>query len=198
MGKAHNIMKIVAITISILLLGFALSIVKTAVSIWAYPTHATKVYKCPSDILLVMGAAQYDGVPSPIFKRRLDKALELYQQGCGNKILVTGGKQDGDRFSEGESGVNYLKVSGVPEENLYPEIYSCSSRENLSFSKSHLINKKVFIVTDDMHAYRTQWLANKLDLNAIVVPVKTKYQKWRYALRELAIMTVYSLTQMKK
>ena len=53
----------------------------------------------------------------------------------------------------------------------------------------------MLIVTDDMHAYRTQWLANELGLNARVAPVITKYKKrkWRYALRELAIMTIYNL-----
>ncbi len=183
-------MKIIFTILFTILLVFTLSTIRTAIGIWSYPIEA---YDCHADILLVMGAAQYDGVPSPVFKKRLDKAFELYQQNCASSILVTGGKRDGDRFTEGESGVSYLHFSGVPKENLRPEIYSCSSHENLSFSRNFLVGKKVLIVTDDMHAYRTQWLANQLGLNAKVAPVITKYKKWRYALRELAIMTIYNL-----
>ncbi len=183
-------MKIIFITVFLLLFGLALSTVKTAIGILSYPI---KAYDCRADVLLVMGAAQYDGVPSPAFKRRLDKALELYKQNCTSKILVTGGKREGDRFTEGEAGVTYLHLSGIPKENLQPEIYSCSSHENLSFSRSFLTGKKVLIVTDDMHAYRTQWLANRLGLNAKVAPVITKYKRWRYALRELTIMTIYNV-----
>ena len=62
-----------------------------------------------------MGAAQYDGTPSPVFARRLDRALELYRAGCAPRILVTGGKQPGDRFTEGGTGVRYLAARGVPE-----------------------------------------------------------------------------------
>ena len=51
-----------------------------------------------------MGAAQYDGVPSPAFRQRLDRALELYETGCASRLVVTGGKQDGDRYTEGASG----------------------------------------------------------------------------------------------
>ena len=183
-------MKIILFTTSVLLFAFSLFILKTTIGIWSYPMEA---YDCHADILLVMGAAQYDGVPSPAFKRRLDKAFELYEKRCADDIIVTGGNQVGDRFTEGQTGVNYLSLSGVPEENLYPENRSCSSQENLSFSKGFLVDKKVLIVTDDMHAYRTQWLANELGLNARVAPVITKYRRWRYALRELAIMTIYQL-----
>ena len=185
-------MKVIFTIICILIFGFTLSTVKNAIGIWSYPKEA---YDCRADILLVMGAAQYNGVPSPAFKRRLDKALELYEQNCASKILVTGGKREGDLFTEGESGVTYLSLSGVPKENLQPEIYSGSSYENLNFSKTFLIDKKVLIVTDDMHAYRTQWLANKIGIDARVVPVITKYQRWRYALRELTIMAFYSLKE---
>ena len=111
-------MKIIFNTLFIILFGFTLFTVRTAIGIWSYPTE---VYDCHADILLVMGAAQYDGVPSPVFKKRLDKALELYQQNCASRILVTGGKREGDRFTEGGSGVSYLHFLGVPKENLQPE-----------------------------------------------------------------------------
>ena len=63
---------------------------------------------CQADTLLVMGAAQYNGTPSPAFARRLDRAFELYQDGCASAVIVTGGKQAGDAFSEGASGVGLL------------------------------------------------------------------------------------------
>jgi uncharacterized SAM-binding protein YcdF (DUF218 family) len=139
-----------------------------------------------------MGAAQYDGQPSPVFERRLDGALELYQQGCAPLILVTGGKRAGDRFSEGESGVRYLLARGVPESALVSERESKNSLENLSLSRDLLDGKRVLIVTDDMHAYRSRYLARRLGLDAEAVPVRTKGPKLGYALRELLIVSAYS------
>ena len=168
-------------------------LVPTLFNILWYPTRARAV--CPADTLLVMGAAQYNGTPSPAFKRRLDGALELYQMGCAPRIVVTGGKREGDRTTEGESGARYLQAQGVPEAALASETKSRTSFENLQFSLPLLrgdtgsqdtgSQNTVLIVTDDMHAYRSYWLAQHLGLDASVAPVETRGFGLRYALREL-------------
>lgn len=149
--------------------------------------------RCPVDTLLVMGAAQYDGVPSPAFARRLDRALELYRTGCARRILVTGGKRPGDRFTEGEAGARYLAGRGVPETALLRETKSRSSFENLSFSRPLVAGERLLIVTDDLHAYRTRLLAQHLGLDAEVAPVVTHGPRLSYRLREAAGVTAYLL-----
>lgn len=162
-----------------------------AVNIWTFPTRA--VTACPADTLLVMGAAQYNGTPSPAFQRRLDKAFELYQAGCAPSVVVSGGKQDGDRTSEGQAGVAYLASLGVPQHALRAETRSETSFENLNLSLPMIRDSQLIIVTDDMHAYRTWWLSRHLHLDASLAPVRTGGAKFRYAFRELVILTAYEV-----
>ena len=77
----------------------------TFVQVWMASRHdgATK-----SDAIVVFGAAQYDGRPSPVLTARLDHALELWHEGLAPLIVVTGGKQPGDRFTEATASANYL------------------------------------------------------------------------------------------
>jgi len=165
-------------------------LVPNALGILLYPNSVE--VRCPTDTVLVMGAAQYDGTPSPAFARRLDRALGLYRSGCAARVVVAGGKQVGDRFTEGEAGVRYLRERGVPGEALASERRSRSSYQNLRFSEP-LLEGEVLIVTDDLHAYRTQWLAHYLGLPAQVVPVETSGPRLAYGLHELAGLTAYTL-----
>src|SRR5690625_352121 len=86
---------------------------------------------CTGGTALVMGAAQYDGVPSPAFERRLQRALEHYRAGCTDHIIVSGGSRSGDRFSEGRAGVNWLLQRGVPPEKLSAEEEALNSSQNV-------------------------------------------------------------------
>lgn len=162
-----------------------------AVGIWRYSQTLSK--SCQLQTVLVMGAAQYDGRPSPAFKRRLDKAFDLYKQGCAQDIIVTGGKREGDRFSEGQAGVSYLASRGIPQQMLKSESKSVSSFENLELSRSLITGKNLTIVTDDLHAYRTHYLARLLGYNAELATVFNPYKRFAYGLRELFMLTAYHL-----
>jgi uncharacterized SAM-binding protein YcdF (DUF218 family) len=164
---------------------------RDAVGIWKYSQTPSK--SCQLQTVLVMGAAQYNGRPSPAFKRRLDKAFDLYEQGCAQDIIVTGGKREGDRFSEGQAGVSYLVSRGIPQAVLKSESQSVSSFENLEFSRSLIAGKDLTIVTDDLHAYRTQYLARQLGYNAELATVFNPYKRFAYGLRELFMLTAYHL-----
>lgn len=159
------------------------------IGITAYPGHATPA--CDGGIALVMGAAQYDGRPSPALERRLQRALELYRAGCVEAIAVSGGRAPGDRFSEGEAGVRYLRARGVPAESLRAEDEATTSAENLLLSRGYLEGRRTVIVTDDLHAWRTRWLARRFGLDAELATVRAPSGRWRYALRELAALGAY-------
>lgn len=162
-----------------------------AVRIWAHRESAN--YRCPADSLLVMGAAQYDGVPSPVFRRRLDLAFELYLSGCAPQIVVSGGRGAGDRFSEGEAGTRYLSSRGVPEGALVAETEAGTSYENVRNSAPLLQGHRVLIVTDDMHAFRSRWLAEKFGLDASVATVSTESGRLAYGGRELVGLLAYQV-----
>jgi vancomycin permeability regulator SanA len=70
----------------------------------------------PASAIVVMGAAQWNGKPSPVLQGRLDHAVALYDDGVAPLIVVTGGKQAGDAVTQGRSGYDYLRSSGTPFE----------------------------------------------------------------------------------
>ncbi len=159
-----------------------------AVRVWSYPKPR---FDCSADVALVMGAAQYDGEPSPALRRRLDRALELFEEGCIDTIIVSGGSRPGDRFSEGEAGVRYLVASGIPRHALAEENRAGTSYQNLILSRPLIDGQAAIIVTDDLHAYRTAWLAARLGLEVQVASVTGHGGRGAYGLRELAILLAY-------
>lgn len=160
-----------------------------AAKIWTVGDASS--YSCAADVLLVMGAAQYDGRPSPAFQRRLDLAAELYHEGCARRIVVSGGSREGDRFSEGEAGVAYLAASGVPAEALVAETEARTSFENIRNSLPLLGRGPVLVVTDDMHAYRSRWLVRRFGLEAESATVATGEGRLAYGARELVSLLAY-------
>lgn len=166
-----------------------LFVLRDGVGILLYAQEAQLT--CQADTVLVMGAAQYNGVPSPAFQRRLDKALDLYRQGCAEHVVVTGGKRAGDVYTEGTSGARYLASKGVPEAALKSETTSTTSYQNLVNVQPLIKGRALTIVTDDLHAYRTRWLAERLGYRPEVAPVETHLNRSSYLLRELVILTAY-------
>jgi uncharacterized SAM-binding protein YcdF (DUF218 family) len=127
----------------------------------------------PSDAIVVLGAANYDCEPSPVLRQRLDHALDLYQGGTAPSIVVTGGKQAGDRCTEAAAGADYLRGEGVPDEALLLETQGRNSWESLAASARILAERdmtRVVLVTDGYHALRVQAIADELGLDAVVSP----------------------------
>jgi uncharacterized SAM-binding protein YcdF (DUF218 family) len=126
-----------------------------------------------ADAIIVLGAAQYDGRPSPVLQDRLDHALELYEADLAPRIVLTGGRQEGDRFTEATAGYNYLRQQGVPDEDLLKEVDGHSTWESLAASARFLIARdltEVVLVTDGYHAYRVEAIAEDSGLDATVSP----------------------------
>ncbi|WP_353512172.1 YdcF family protein [Thermus sp. LT1-2-5] len=124
--------------------------------------------------LVVLGAAQYGGRPSPALERRLEAALTLYRKGLAPRIAVAGGKAPGDTWSEGEVGCRYLARRGVPREALLCETQSQNTYENLLFLRPHL-QGPVLLITDAPHLPRALFLARLLGLEAAGYPVPGPY-----------------------
>jgi uncharacterized SAM-binding protein YcdF (DUF218 family) len=126
-----------------------------------------------ADAIVVLGAAQYDCEPSPVLRQRLDHAYELYTDGVAGSIVVTGGKQEGDRCTEAETSANHLRDEGVPDEALLLEVQGRNSWESLA-ATGHILRDRgltrVVLVTDGYHALRVQAIADQLGLDATVSP----------------------------
>ena len=85
----------------------------------------------PADAIVVLGAAQYDGRPSPVFKARLQHAVELYQDGIAPYLVVTGGNAPGDRTTEAAVARDYALAHGVPDKAILVEDRGRTTLESL-------------------------------------------------------------------
>lgn len=150
----------------------------------------------PADAIIVLGAAQYDGEPSPVLQDRLDHALDLYEADLAERIVLTGGRQEGDRFTEATAGYNYLRARGVPDEALLKEVDGTSTWESLRASARFLLAEdlsRVVLVTDDYHAYRVEAIAEDIGLDATVSPTDSRLStsgRLRQLARETAAVAV--------
>lgn len=130
----------------------------------------------PVDAIVVLGAAQYDGDPSPQLAARLDHVVELWPQGHAPLVVVTGGNQPGDRFTEAEASANYLVHRGVPADAIVQEGAGRSTYESLRSAADLLEGRglsSVLIVTDPYHALRSRLIAEDVGLTAYVSPTPT-------------------------
>jgi uncharacterized SAM-binding protein YcdF (DUF218 family) len=126
-----------------------------------------------AEAIVVLGAAQYDCRPSPVLRERLDHAHQLYLDGVAPMIVVTGGKQQGDRCTEAESSANHLRSAGVPDDDLLLEVQGRNSWESLAATSLILRERdltRVVLVTDGYHALRVRAIADQLGLDASVSP----------------------------
>ncbi len=123
-----------------------------------------------ADVIVVMGAAQYDGTPSPMLEARLAHALELYNAGYASRIAVTGGKQSGDRFTEAATSRRWLKDRGVPVENIFGEVTGRSTWESLQNLAPILREQgmqRVIISTSAWHVQRSVLTLRELGFTVI-------------------------------
>ena len=155
---------------------FALLFVYLSVTFFQVWRAARRDDARPSDAIVVLGAAQYDGRPSPVLAARLDHALALYEEGIAPRIVVTGGRQEGDRFTEATAAANYLHDHGVPDDAILRETTGRSSWESLSASARFLKQDgldQVVLVSDPYHAARIDAIASEVGLDAVTSPTNT-------------------------
>mgnify|MGYP000657195091 FL=1 len=152
-------------------ISFVLYFVVTAVSYRASWTHEAKG---STDVIIVMGAAQYDGVPSNLLEMRLQQGLDLWKDGRAPLIALTGGKQAGDRFTEAATGRRWLTDRGVPANVIVSEDVGRSTWQSLSQLDPVLRDRSVetaIVVSSYWHVQRADLILHQLGYDASTSPV---------------------------
>lgn len=129
----------------------------------------------PVDAIVVMGAAQYDGRPSPQLAARLDHVVELWDQGLAPMVITTGGNQPGDRFTEAEASARYLEDRGVPAEAIR-QVGGATSYDSIVAAAGVLAGEgldRALLVSDPYHSLRIRLIAEEQGLTAYVSPTRT-------------------------
>lgn len=160
--------KILALLIGAILVYY----VVTLVQVWLTSRQYDPVQ---AQAIVVMGAAQYNGVPSPDLQARLDQALLLYQQGYAHLIVCTGYKEPGDTYTEAESGKAYLESKGVPAADIL-EAGGRDSWTNLALAAGQLKPRgdtSILIVTDPFHEDRSMAIATDVGLTPHPAPTQS-------------------------
>jgi uncharacterized SAM-binding protein YcdF (DUF218 family) len=149
-----------------------------------------------ADVIIVMGAAEYAGRPSPVLKARLDHALELYQKGLAPRIMTTGGAGGDLYYTEGEVSRNYLVKHGVPSESILVESEADSTMESTAIAGEIMRRMNLdsaIVVSDGYHIFRTKKL---LEFRGLKVygsprpsePKGTWREKWLYVKQAIAFL----------
>lgn len=158
---------VAGVLVVLLYLGFTIAQVFAADS-WDHTRDA--------DAAIVLGAAQYNGKPSPVFQVRLDRAYGLWKDGRVPLIVVTGGAAAGDRFTEAYSGLTYLQKKGVPEDDVIVVDDGSSTWESMAASFRVLQRRgidEVQLVSDPYHSFRLEAIAEEVGFDGKVSPTST-------------------------
>ena len=123
----------------------------------------------PAQAIVVLGTAQYNGWPGPVFQARLDRALELWRAGYAPVLVVTGGKMPGDGYTEAEAAWTYLTDAGVPAEAIVTENAASDTWESMQGVAALLQPlgiDEVIVVSDGFHLFRSRMMARDVGLQA--------------------------------
>jgi uncharacterized SAM-binding protein YcdF (DUF218 family) len=183
-----------ALVVALLLVG------GTAVRVWQLGRTDERQ---PVDMIVVLGAAQYDGRPSPVFRARLQHALELYEEGVAPRIVTVGGAAAGDAFTEAQAGEQWLVENGVPGQALLPVDEGRDTFE--SFEAVAAVAEQrgwrsAVLVSDPWHSLRSRTMAGDVGLDVTTSPTKrgpvvqTRETQLRYIVRETGALIYYHLT----
>jgi uncharacterized SAM-binding protein YcdF (DUF218 family) len=156
-----------------------------------------------ADAIVVLGAAQYDGRPSPVFEARLEHAVALWHQGIASAFVVTGGKLPGDRTTEAAVAREYAIANGVPAEAIFGEDQAHNTLSSLSAVAAELrardMRSAVF-VSDPSHMLRVLRIADDLGIEAYGSPTPTSpiqadpLRRVQAIAHELGALAVYFVT----
>lgn len=163
--------------------------------------YARQTSEEPADVAVVLGAAVYRNRPSPVFRERINHAVELYREGQVKAIIFTGGLGPGDAISEGEAGRVYALSAGVPDSAIFVETISENTYQNLANAQKIIEAQgfgRVLLVSDPLHMRRAMLNAEDLGLDADSSPTTTsRYRsprtQMRFLLREVYFLAVYQI-----
>lgn len=150
-----------------------------------------------ADALIVLGAAQYNGRPSPVLHARVDRAISLYRLKRAPRLILTGGVGHGDTLSEAEVARRYAIKQGVPDSVIMVERNGVTSAESMAAAallmhKAHL--HTALLVSDSYHMLRLELLARRVGIQGYRAALPAPFKKqWRYVLRESFVFPATAL-----
>ncbi|MBI4910301.1 MAG: YdcF family protein [Acidobacteria bacterium] len=167
---------------------FALGVIGIAAKLWRMTLDIERQAAVdearPADVIVVLGAAEYRGRPSPVLKARLDHALELYGKGLAARVITTGGAGGDPLHTESEVGRKYLSAKGVPVENILIEPESESTAESMTAAAEIMRRmgmKSCIVVTDGYHIFRAKHMLQQLGIEVYGSPRPSSHQDgWGY------------------
>jgi vancomycin permeability regulator SanA len=143
----------------------------TAFAVWNAAHHDDSSVVDHADVIVVLGAAQYNGHPSPVFQGRLEQAATLFDHHFAPDVLVLGSNQPGDRTTEGAAGRAWLIDHGLPATQVYAQPVGNDTLQSLkgaaSFMRDHRM-RSAFLVSDPWHNLRIRRMASDLGIQAYV------------------------------
>jgi uncharacterized SAM-binding protein YcdF (DUF218 family) len=169
-------MSVVRTILKLVIAGILIVLAYVGFTVWNVWSEAQNNEVAEVDAIVVLGAAQYNGTPSPVLQARLDHAAELWKQGYAPTIVVTGGRQPGDTNSEGGASAAYLGRLGIPDTNILREVQGRTSWESLQAATQFMNDRgihSVILVSDPFHNARIKAMASDLGLEARVSPTQT-------------------------
>jgi uncharacterized SAM-binding protein YcdF (DUF218 family) len=161
-------LKILGLILAAIVLYFAVTLVQVWLTSRHYDPH-------PAGAIVVMGAAQDNGVPTKDLAARLNQALILYRAGYAKLIMVTGNKEPGDIYTEAQASAMYLEKNGVPPTAIL-EAGGNSSYQNLAQAAPQLLARQagvILLTTDPFHEDRSMAIASSLGLTPSPTPTQT-------------------------
>ncbi len=171
-----------------------------AFQVWTQ-SHEDELHS--ADAIVVLGAAQYDGRPSPVFKARLDHAAFLYEEELSPMVIVTGGRRPGDRFTEAAAGHLYLEEHGVPPDDILEEEEGRTTWESMQQVRAIAQESdvdSVLLVSDPLHSERIKRMAFDLGFEEVYASWasyqrldRSRETKAKELLREVGSLLVYEL-----
>jgi uncharacterized SAM-binding protein YcdF (DUF218 family) len=178
---------------------FTLAVTGTLLAVWLASFLAVVVTSrrdaaATAAAIVVLGAAHYNGAPSPVFRARLDHAADVWRRGLAPRVIVAGGTAAGDTVSEAEAGRRYLLHAGLPDSAVWAEPTGRSSEVALRAVARRLPAdaRRVVLVSDGFHLLRLAVIARRLGLEPLGSPAPASpiHASWH---RELAYFLAESL-----
>jgi uncharacterized SAM-binding protein YcdF (DUF218 family) len=172
--------------------------VVTAFALWLISAAAVLVWSSrdearPAQAIVVLGAAQYAGKPSPVLRARLDHALELWNRHLASILILTGGTGSGDTTSEAAVGRTYARKHGVPDSAILVETEGRTTSESMRAVAGMLEVRglqSALLVSDPFHMLRLRILARRFGFTPYTSPTQTspispnREERWKYIFSE--------------
>jgi uncharacterized SAM-binding protein YcdF (DUF218 family) len=182
--------------VSFVVLSVLLVLGGTAAGVW---WTARQDERPTSDVILVLGAAQFDGRPSSVLRARLEHARALYEDGVAPRVITVGGSRQGDRTTEAEAGAAFLRARDVEVIPVAEGANTLQSVQAVEHLMDHRGWESAVLVTDPWHALRARTMARDAGIEAESSPtrsgpaVRTRQTQIRYIARETLALLYYKL-----